>query len=610
LAHAQEQVWLSRSSALRRNLGLSALLVAATLSVYWQVGRFDFLVFDDPAYVTENSHVLPGLSANRVGWAFETFHDGNWIPLTWLSLMTDATVFGTWPGGYHLTNLMLHTANVLLVFTAFAGMTRDSLRSAFVAALFAVHPLHVESVAWVAERKDVLSMLFGLLSLNAYVVFTRRRRIGPFVLSWIFFLCSLLSKQTLVTLPCILLLLDFWPLRRWGGKAGGWDSVAADRTSVQQAAPGLIFSHVFWRQKRGPVRLVAEKLPFLVLSAVFSVVAVIAQSRGRAVRSLEFLPLTTRCLNAVVVYSRYVGRTLFPINLAPFYPHPGSQLSLFEVVLAFVVLSAITAIAIANVRRRPFLLVGWLWYVGGLVPMIGLVQIGGQQMADRYTYFPLLGLYMAAGWLIPARLPVPISRKSSVPMIAAGVVVAYGTIAFVQAGYWRDSVTLFRHALAVTDDNSLARAALGSALLERGQFDESLVHLQRAVRMDPGDAQVHFLLGCSLQGTASMDEAVAEYRASLVIDERNSSAHNNLGLILYQQRRYAEARRELLRALELDENNVRACVNLALLSADARAYAESIAFSRRALKLDPGLLVCRRLITQALAHRPDSGHVE
>jgi hypothetical protein len=614
LAHAPEQVWLWRSFARRRvprrEIGLGGLLVAATLAVYWQVGWFGFLVFDDPAYVTENSQVLAGLNANSLGWAFATFHDGNWIPLTWLSLLTDATLFGAWPGGYHLTNLLLHTANVLLVFTAFNRMTRDSWRSAFVAGLFAVHPLHVESVAWVAERKDVLSLLFGLLSLNAYVQFTRQRRIGPFVLAWIFFLCSLLSKQTLVTLPFIFLLLDFWPLRRLGRNAGGVCSDAADRKSLSESAAGVVPPRLFWQQGLGPARLVIEKLPFLVLSGVFCAVALVAQSRGRAVRSLEFLPLTSRCLNAAVVYVRYVWRALFPFNLAPYYPHPGSRLSLVEVAVTFAVLSGITAMAIATVRRRPCLLVGWLWYLGGLVPMIGLVQIGGQQMADRYTYFPLLGLYAAMGWLIPAGLPVLASRKSWRPMIAVGVVAVYGAIAFVQAGYWRDSVTLFRHALAVTEDNALARAALGSALLERGQFDESLVHLARAAQMDPGDAQVHFLLGCGLQGTASLEQAAAEYRASLAIEEQNATAHNNLGLILYQQRRYADARRELLRALELDANNVRACVNLALLAADARAYGESIAFSRRALQLDPSLLVCRRLITKALAHHPDSGQME
>jgi len=549
----------------RRELGLSALLVALTLAVYCRVGRFGFVVFDDPLCVTENRHVLAGLSRGGLRWAFTTFYFGNWMPLTWLSLMLDGTCFGTWPGGYHITNMLLHTTSVLVVFATFTRATGNLLRSAFVAGLFAIHPLNVESVAWVAERKGALSMVFGLLSLYAYVRYAQGGRFGTLALSFFFFVCSLLSKQTFVTLPYVFLLLDVWPLRRLG----------------------------IWR-------LILEKVPFLLAGAALSVVAFLSQSSGGALRSLTTIPLWVRVVNAITVYGLYLREAIIPINLAPLYPHPGVGVSLAGCLASFAFLCVATWAAITQARRRPFLLVGWLWYLGTLLPMIGLVQVGAHRMADRYTYFPLLGFYMAVAWLGPALVPTPTLRRRLVPPIAAGIVAAYASIAFLQAGSWCDSVTLFRHAAASTEDNALTRLALGRSLFERGRYDESIVHLRRAVELDPADAQVHFALACSLQRADCWSQAAAEHRASLAIDEQNASAHNDLGLILFKQRRYAEAKRELIRALELDENNVPAWVNLALLCGEVRDYGESIASSRRALQLDPTLLICRRLIATAL----------
>jgi Tfp pilus assembly protein PilF len=570
VSQSQEHVsiWPALPRQLRgRTFWLGALLVAVTSAVYWPVCRFEFLVFDDPAYVTENAHVLAGLTLGGIRWAFATFRDANWIPLTWLSLMVDATMYGPRPGGYHVTNLLLHLANVLLVLAAFTRLTGSPLRSAFVAGLFAVHPLHVESVAWIAERKDVLSVLFGLLSLNAYVAYAQNRRLALFAASWVCFVCSLLSKQTLVTLPFVFLLLDFAPL---------------GRTRLESAR-----------------RLAVEKIPFLVASAAFCAIALFAQSDGRAVRSLTVVPLANRCLNAIFVYGLYAWRALFPLNLAPFYPHPGARLRATEVILVLAILSAFTCFCVANVRRRPFVLVGWLWYLGTLVPMIGLVQIGGQQMADRYLYFPALGLYAAVAWVLPSSPSVSPVRRWLLPTVATAVVATYAGLAFIQTGYWSESVTLFRHALAVTDDNALARSALGSALLEQGQFDEAIVHLKKAAELDPADAQVHFLLGSGLQGDDCLREAAAEYRTSLAIDDCNASAHNNLGLILFQGRHYAEAQQEFVRALEEDENDQRALVNLALLYGELHDYEHSLQYSQRALALDPSLDVCRRLIAVA-----------
>jgi protein O-mannosyl-transferase len=516
--------------------------------------------------VSENRQVLTGLSSSGFRWAFAGFHDANWIPLTWLSLMADATFYGARPGGYHFTNVLLHCANVLLVLSLLSRLTSDPLRSAFVAGLFAVHPLHVESVAWIAERKDVLSLFFGLLSLNAYVAYAQRGRFSALFLSGMWFVCSLLSKQTLVTLPFVFLLLDWYPLRR----------VCVERRT----------------------RLVLEKIPFLIVSVVFCAIVLAAQAEGRAIRS--FVPLASRCLNAAVVYGHYLWQTLFPFHLAPYYPHPGRDLSLLAVAAGFPALLAITIFAFVSAKRRPFVLVGWLWYLGALVPLIGFVQIGGQQMADRYMYFPSLGLYVALAWLVPSSSSLAGVRNRILPIAGAGVIGAYACLAFLQVGYWSDSVTLFRHALAVTRDNAFARSALGSALLERGQYDEAIVHLQKAVELDPVDAQVHFLLGSGLQGALSLDEAVAEYRKSLAINEHNGAARNNLGLILFRERRYDEARGELLQALAEDENDVRALVNLALLSDEEHDLAATMKYVQRALVLDPNQEVCRCLLARAL----------
>ncbi len=551
---------------------MAAILVAATAAVYGQVYRFDFLVFDDPAYVSENRHVLAGLTTGGIRWAFTTIHDSNWIPLTWLSLMADASAYGTWAGGYHLTNLLLHVANVLLVFAAFRHMTGNMGRSAFVAAVFAIHPLHVESVAWIAERKDVLSLFFGFVSLNAYLAYRKDRHGVWLVSSWLGFVCSLLAKQTLVTLPFVLLLLDFGAIGRWQFERIG--------------------------------RLIFEKIPFFVASAVFCTVTLVAQSHGKSMRPLTSMPLAGRCLNAVAAYGLYVFRAVFPTRLAPFYPFPDANQLTLLAVLSMAFLCTATWFCVVHARKRPLVLVGWLWFLGALVPMIGLVQIGGQQTADRYMYFPAIGLYAAAAWLVPgvfATRPIPAWLR---PVAAIALVATYAGLTTFQLGYWHDSVTLFRHALAVTDDNALSRLALGSALLEHGQCDEAIVHLKKAAELDPDDGQVHFVLGSGFQQADRPREAAAEYRKSLALNERNGSAHNNLGLILYQQRRPAEARSELLRAIELDETDKRALVNLALLTSDLHEYENSIDYCRRALALDPGLDVCLRLIAVARGVQP------
>jgi tetratricopeptide (TPR) repeat protein len=553
---------------MRFQLGLAALLVTLTLAVYLQVGSFSFVPIDDNLYITKEAHIRDGLSAKGIAWAFGTFYDCNWIPLTWISLMVDASLYGSSPGGHHLANVLLHLANVLVVFAVFAKATGDSGRSAFVAALFAVHPLHVESVAWIAERKDVLSLFFGLLALYSYVLYTREQRNAWRSLALVFYLCSLLSKQTLVTLPFVLLLFDYWPLRRVG----------------PQREPARV------------VPLLIEKLPFFALSAVFCVVELLAQVRGHSTRSLAEIPLGTRCLNAILAYTLYLKKALLPFDLAAFYPHPGTALSLVAVTAASVLLATVCWFAIANARRWPFVIVGWLWYVGTLVPMIGVVQVGIQQMADRYAYFPMLGLYAAATWLVPALMEPGTARGRRLPLIATGVVGVYAVIAFLQVGFWRDGVTLMRHTLATTPDNPYARFLLGDALYESNQIDQALAEYQHAVLLAPNDPESHFRLGWVYQGLKDYDRAVEQYRESLALDDKITTTHNRLGWILWAQHQEVEAEREFNQALRLDAKNIEANAHLAGLSRAQGDFRRSIDYCQRALELDHSLLNYQRLI--------------
>jgi protein O-mannosyl-transferase len=554
----------------RQHVAWGAILVALTLGIYLQAARFGFIPIDDQLYVTEESHIRQGLSTNGIKWAFTACYDSNWIPLTWVSLMADATLFGSWPGGRHLTNVLLHVVNVLLVFAVFAKATGNSRRSAFVAALFAVHPLHVESVAWIAERKDVLSILFGLAALYSYVSYSRKPRIAAFFAALVCYVCSLLSKQTLVTFPFVLLLLDYWPLCRI------------------RAADG-----------RGRIgRLIAEKLPFFAISALFCAIELRAQVGGRSTRTLAEFPLWTRCLNAVLAYALYLKKALLPFDLAPFYPHPGVALNVAALAAAFAILATVTLFAIINVRRRPFLIVGWLWFLGALVPMIGIVQVGIQQMADRYTYFPMLGLYAACAWLVPSLLENRLGRWRDrlLPALAVGIVGCFAAVAFVQVGYWRDGVTVIRHTQAVTRDNPFVHVLLGNALYVNSRVDEALEQFQQALRMAPDDPEQNYRLGWVYQDLKRYDEAAEQYRASLAVDEQNPLTHIRLGWVLWAQHQHADAAREFKRAVELDDKYVVAYLNLAGLSRAMGDFRQSIAYCERGLAADPGSIDCRRLV--------------
>jgi Tfp pilus assembly protein PilF len=510
---------------------LAALLVLVCVATYHPVLRHDFVDYDDDVYVTENPRVRAGLTPGGVVWAFTTGHAANWHPLTWLSHMLDVTLFGLAPGAHHGVSLVLHVGNTLLLFAGLCRMTGAPWRSALVAALFAAHPLHVESVAWVAERKDVLATFFWFLTIAAYRRWVARPRVVTYLTVVACLALGLMAKPTLVTVPFSLLLLDLWPLRRLD--PGGPAAEVARRAG----------------------RLVVEKLPLLVLVAVVSAVTLIVQTRGGAVPDAAAFPLAVRVGNALVAWVRYVWMTFWPVGLAVIHPYPAAPLSPPVVLGAATLLAGATAGALAGIRRRPWLAVGWLWYLGTLVPVIGLVQVGSQGLAERYTYVPLVGLFVVVAWAVPR--PRAARARRRVGAAAAAVVLALGALAWRQTLVWRTSETLFRDALRTTRRNAIAHHYYGLARLARQDHARAVAHFRRAVEIEPGytDARVNLevQLGNARVRQGALAAAVPHYRAALAVAPATAEAHYNLALVLERLGRRAEAQRHLAEAVRLDE---------------------------------------------------------
>ncbi len=525
---------------LRRVFIICLVLITITLSVYLQVGSHGFVNYDDDKYLTENLYVQQGLTHQSIGWAFTATYRSTWQPVVWLSFMLGIELYGMDPGWHHLTNVMLHCANVVLLFLMLIFMTGEPWRSAFVAALFAVHPLHVESVAWVAERKDVLSMLFGLLCIVSYGWFVRRSNITAYFTSLLFFVMGLMAKPLLVTLPFVLLLLDWWPLGRF----------QTDCSTHQNA---LI-------QKK-PVIVILEKIPFFIAAAGSCVVTYLAQHKGGAVAPLTLYPLFLRVENALVSYIAYIIKMIWPVNLAVLYPHP-ETVPLWQAAGSSILLVIITFFAVKTMRKRPHFAVGWLWYLGTLVPMIGIVQIGSHAMADRFTYIPLIGLYIIIAWESAELLK---KSRYRVMLVSAGAVIIIGTlisISFKQVGYWQNSLTLFQHAVDVTEKNYVAHNNLGLALAQQGKITEAVSHYSASLRFNPEYADTHYNMGMALAQQGNTDEAIASYNEAFRIDPFNVRARNNLGILLFQQGRIDEAIHQFQQALRIQPDAVRIRNNL------------------------------------------------
>jgi hypothetical protein len=554
------------------------LLVGATLAAYWGVWAFEFVNLDDPAYITNNHRLADGLTYENISWSFATNDVWNWHPLTWLSYLLDAELFGIDSGAFHTTNLLLHIANTLLLYALLFRSTGAAGQSVFAAALFAIHPLHVESVAWVAERKDVLSTFFGLLALAAYGRYARFLKRRWYLTALAMFVLSLMSKQMLVTLPFLLLLLDYWPLSRTpqgelddhpksSPQIASTDSVEIAATTPSHRQP--------WR------RLLLEKVPFLAISVLFCVVALLVQHQGGAMPSIARFSITTRLLNAILVYGIYLKKTFWPSGLAVYYPHPGDALSQTAIAAAALLLAALSTAAIVQWRKRPFLLVGWLWYLGTLVPVIGIVQVGAQQMADRYTYVPLIGIFIAISWGVPSLAAARPVRRVALPCVAALVLVAFMTIARGQAGHWKNSVTLFEHALAVTGENAVAHNNLGVFMAKQRQFPEAILHFRATVSIDAKFPRAQFNLGNALCSVRQYQQGANHFHKALQIEPNFAHAHFSLANALSALGRYSEAIPHFQTALQIDPDLIGAPSLLAkALREQSRANKARLPFER------------------------------
>lgn len=558
---------------MRRTLIISLFLISATLAVFRQVHDHEFTNYDDHIYVTENIHVLKGLTAHGVIWAFTTTHAANWHPLTWLSHMLDCQLYGLKPGGHHLTSVILHLANTLLLFFLLRKMTGALWRSGFAAALFALHPLHVESVAWVAERKDVLSTLFWLLAIWTYIGYVERPKLKRYLLALFAFTLGLMAKPMVVTLPFVLLLLDYWPLGRLQpDQLAGTDSAISIRPSKLNSRA---------------LRLIWEKIPFFLLTAASSVVTFVVQESGGAVRNLDGLPTNVRMANALVSYVRYIGKMLWPQDLAVFYPHPGHTLPLWQIAGAGLVLFFITFAVLRAGQRYPYLVVGWLWYLGTLVPVIGFVQIGAQAMADRYTYIPLVGLFIITAWGLGDVTANWDHRRVAIPMATSLVLFALILCTHRQIQHWRDSITLFKHTLSVTTNNCIIHNNLGVAFLERGEIIKASQQFTDALTVDPRSLKAHTNLGLTLVSMGDLDGGIAHYHRALRLQPNISEVHYNLSNALAQQGKVEEAMSHLYRALEIEPNHTKAHNNLGVIFARQGRFKEAIAHFEKALRLKP-----------------------
>lgn len=545
--------------------GVGLFLFVIVFLVYGRALRFPFVNFDDDRYVYENSVVTRGLTSDGVASAFSTHGTDNWIPLTTLSHLLDCQLYGLKAGGHHLTNILLHAASALLLFLALLRMTCALWRCALVAALFAIHPLGVESVAWISERKDVLSGFFFMLTLLAYAGYAHNPKSwAQYIASLFFAALGLMSKPMLVTLPFVLLLLDYWPLNRF-------------------ASPASISK-----------RLILEKIPFLMLSATACLMTYSLQQSAGAVNALATIPLPLRIENALVSYARYIAKLLWPENLSVLYPLPGHwpmTLVIFSTMLLLVLFVGVFVFR----KKYPFVFTGWCWLVGMLVPAVGLIQVGSQAMADRYVYLPQIGFYIAVVWLV-AELTIRLSQRLVV-LTGLCLLVFLGLMyrTSVQVSYWADSENLWRHALASSSDEEWAQSGLcyamahnnlGSALLQKGEVDGAIAQFKDALAVDPNDAAACYNLGNALLQNGKADEAIAQFKAAVKLDPKNAMAHYNLGNALLQVGQMEAASSQLQQALKLGLADGNTFFNLGNGFLQAGRVDEAISWYQQALAMD------------------------
>jgi len=546
---------MSKAVEQYRYLAICFVLILVTFTAFSPILKHGFIDYDDNEYVTENPYVKAGLTGDSIIWAFTAGHSGNWHPLTWLSHMLDCELFGTNAGRHHLMSLLIHVINTVLLFAVLRKITGALWPSAFVAAAFALHPLHVESVAWIAERKDVLSGLFWILTMAAYLQYVKCPGKIKYVLTVVVFALGLMAKPMLVTLPFVLLLLDFWPLERFQ-----WHSFH---------------------------RLVGEKAPLLCLSAISSVVTFVVQQRTGAVAQIEQVALDSRIANAFISYVVYIAKMIWPSHLAVFYPYPAGKVSIWLAVLAALLVVGITVCVICLARNRKYLLTGWFWYIAVLVPVIGLIQVGGQARADRYTYLPSVGIFIIAAWGAAELLDKRRYRKTILSVSAGLVICAMLLCTQLQVRHWRNSFTLFRHTVEVTENNYVGHTGLGKVLRAQGKLDEAINQYHQALHIKPNYAITHYNLGNALLAQGKIDEAINEYRQAVHIDPNYAAAHTNLGGALATQGKLDEAIDCFRQAVQLEPDEAKTYYNLGHTLELKGSVDEAINEYRRALEINP-----------------------
>ena len=588
------------------------LLVLSTFAIYFRVCSYEFVNYDDDIYVTANAQVQKGLTLKNMAWAFSTTEIANWHPVTWISHMLDVQLWGLDSGRHHLVNLLFHIANTLLLFLTLNRMTGALWRSAFVAALFAMHPLNVESVAWVAERKNVLSTFFWILTMWSYSRYVEKPAAGRYLAMLFLFMLGLMTKPMLVTLPFVLLLLDYWPLNRLQFEAaltsrhfnihadsqttGTGDLLQSDVSSVPPAASG----------NPSILSLIREKIPLFVLAAVSCWVSFLAQQSSGAVRSMEAIPLASRAANALVSYVAYMGKMIFPFKLAVFYPYP-AEIPGWKIAGAATVLILFFGLAWKVRMRHPYVLVGWLWYMGTLVPVIGFVQLGAQAMADRYAYVPLVGLFIASIWGVAEIIKNHPNLKKMIPVAAISVVGFFSLMTWMQAGYWKNSVELFQHALDVCPGNYLAHNNLGNAWAGLGQNDAAHNHYAQALQIYPDYADAHYNTGRILAARGQLDEAIDHYQAAIKSNPGLKKAYYNLGTVWAQKGQDAEAIRHFSTALKLDPDYAEAHNNIGVVLIRQGKIDEAAAHFQKAVNLKANDVAAQKNLRKV---RNDMKHID
>ena len=559
---------------------LCLLLASLTAALYWPITGFGFINFDDHQYIYENPHVIPGLTWSGLRWSFQCGYAGNWHPLTWISHMIDCDLYGLNPNGHHLTNLLFHVANTVLLFRLFKNLTGTLWRSFFVAALFAWHPVHVESVAWASERKDVLFTFFGILTLMAYLSYCRKPSRFSYFLSLLLFALGLMSKPMLVTLPFILLLMDFWPLGRfqWAELSRGFEQRAAEMVPMAKAS-----TQNPWGQA---LRLIAEKAPFFAFSLAASILTYMAQQGGGAVSSWIELPLGARCVNATISYLRYIAQAFWPAHLALLYPFP-NHWPVGLAIAAPLMLGAITASFVLCARRTPCLIVGWLWFLGTLVPVIGLVQVGSQAMADRYMYFPGIGLSIVIIWGLNGLFCSRVWGQKLLAVVGAGALAGCCICTFFQLRYWQDPEKLYRHAIEVTTGNYVAYTCLAGTLDQKGNEEAALALFEKAIEIEPHYPVAQYDLGLALVNEGKLEQAVGHFASAAQDNPKMAEAHNNWGRALLDLGKTNEAAVHIAKAFSLQPDNPEIGCNMGMLLARQSKDTEAIARFADALRLKP-----------------------